>query len=215
MIPKKKGVAFFDFDGTISFKDSFIEFIRFTHGSLRLYLCVLSNAPFIFLFYLNLYPNQKLKERFFSFFYKGVSEDKLIQEGKQFTNEILKHICYDYALKRIEWHKTQDHDIYLLTASSSIWLGHWCKHNDLKIIGTNFETLNGKYTGKIDGKNCYGIEKIIRIKPILNNYKVSYGYGDSQSDKHYLKQMTYSYLQALKNEIPASKLKASHRTSAG
>jgi phosphatidylglycerophosphatase C len=67
-----KGIAVFDFDGTISFRDSFIDFNRFTHGGTRLLGCVALNIPFIIIYYIGLYPSHKLKQRFFSYFYKGI-----------------------------------------------------------------------------------------------------------------------------------------------
>ena len=52
----EKGLAVFDLDGTITKKDTFIEFIRFVHGSITLYLGMILQLPFIGLFYLKLYP---------------------------------------------------------------------------------------------------------------------------------------------------------------
>ena len=153
------------------------------------------NIPFILLYYLNLYSNHKLKERFFTFFFKGYSETDLINIGKKFNVDILSNICHKEAMGIINWHKKKNHDIYLLTASSDIWLGDWCKQNDIKIIGTKFETLKGLYSGKISGENCYGIQKLNRINTIINEYNIeeSYGYGDSKSDRFFLDILNKKY----------------------
>lgn len=199
---QKKVVVFIDFDGTITFKDSFIEFIKFTDGTLKLGVCLLYNTPFILLYFLKLYPNQKLKERFFSFFYKGKEEEGLLQKGKQFCELVLQNCCYVTAMEVIQMHKRKGHDIYILTASSGIWVDLWCKKNEVKLIGTHFEVINGCYTGKIKGENCYGIEKLNRIKHLLENYDLtkSYAYGDTKSDKYYLDIIKNSYNYPL-NEL--------------
>ena len=199
MTSVKKGAAFFDFDGTITFKDSFLEFIKYTVGFPRLCLGILYNLPFICLFYLKMYPNQKLKERFFSFFYEGTSEVELEKEGDSFGKSVIPGLCFKSALDVIAWHKQQGHDIYLLTASSKIWLNEWCRINDIRLIATEFEVIDGRYTGMIKGKNCYGEEKFNRIQVLLESYDFSetYGYGDRASDKFYLTRLNRYFLMPL------------------
>lgn len=189
----KKGVAFFDFDGTITFKDSFMEFIKFSKGNFQLVLCLLLNAPYIVLYFLKCYSNHRLKERFFSFFFKNNLESEITVEGISFSKNQLSKICYPSALRLIQWHQAQNHDVYILTASSNIWLNDWCKTNNLKLIGTEFETINGIYTGKIVGKNCHGQEKLNIIKPLLNQYNLdeTYGYGNEKADRFYLNKMRF------------------------
>jgi len=183
-----KGIAVFDFDGTISFKDSFFDFIRFTHGDARLIGCVILNIPFISLYSVGLYPSYKLKQRFFSYFYKGSGQEIMERKGREYCEKRIDKIIYPGAKKRIAWHHSQGHKIYLLTASSGLWLGEWCKINGISIIGTEFEVVEGKYTGRIAGKNCKGKEKARRLQTEvdLSNSVETYGYGDSKSDKHFL-----------------------------
>ena len=51
-----------------------------------------------------------------------------------------------------------------------------------------FEIKNGKLTGKFSTKNCFGIEKVNRIKEKYNlsEYNVIYAYGNSSGDKEML-----------------------------
>ncbi len=198
----KKGVAFFDFDGTITFKDSFIEFIKFTFGTVLYLKCLLINAPFIILYFLGLYSNHQLKERFFGFFFKNSSEAEIKVKGGLFVKNQLLKICFPSAIKLIQWHQAQNHDIYILTASSNIWLNDWCKTNNLTLIGTEFETINGIYTGKIAGKNCHGQEKANRIEDLLNQYNKNetYGYGNEKADNFFLNKLQFKLNAPLNEE---------------
>lgn len=65
----------FDFDGTLTTKDTLIEFIRFSKGRVRLFLGFLLFSPLLILMKLHLYPNWKAKQRVFSWFFKGMSLD--------------------------------------------------------------------------------------------------------------------------------------------
>ena len=53
----------FDFDGTLTTKDTLIEFIRFSKGRVRLFLGFLLFSPLLILMKLHLYPNWKAKQR--------------------------------------------------------------------------------------------------------------------------------------------------------
>ena len=81
----KQTVYLFDFDGTITTKDTLIEVIRYAVGTPRLLLGFLLFSPVLVLMKLHLYPNWKAKQRVFSYFFKG----KTIEEFNQ--------LCHDFA----------------------------------------------------------------------------------------------------------------------
>ena len=194
----EKGIAFFDLDGTITSKDTFLDFIVFCRGKRSFYLGILLLSPFIILYVLKLYPNFKLKEYFFYYYLaKYNSVEEIENWGKQYAKNRLPNLVYKEALNRIVWHKKNNHRVIVLTASSSIWLAEWCKEHELELIGTLFEKKDGKYTGKISGKNCHGPEKQKIVNTILNENKTSltYGYGDSKADKLFLDILNFKYFR--------------------
>ncbi|WP_367389488.1 HAD-IB family hydrolase [Lewinella sp. LCG006] len=187
---KSPVLAVFDFDGTISDRDSFLAFIRHTHGSWRFFWGFLLHLPYLILYLLGRYPNDLIKEKIFTHFYAGKTEEELAQQGKQFCEQKLPALIYAGARQQLQWHQQQGHRIIILTASSAIWLKPWCDANHFEIIATTFETQNGRYTGNLQGENCYGEEKRKRIASVLSNAPSSevYGYGDRTSDQAFLKE---------------------------
>ena len=93
------------------------------------------------------------------------------------------------ALKRIRWHQNNGHTVVIVSASIESWLKTWCQKNSLKLIATKIEHKGNKITGKLDGKNCYGPEKVTRIKESYNlkEFTNIYSYGDSSGDFEMLK----------------------------
>ena len=67
-----KRIAAFDFDGTITRKDTLIEFLRFSGGSVRLYAVFALYSPLLVLMKLKLYSNHKTKEKIFAHYFKGM-----------------------------------------------------------------------------------------------------------------------------------------------
>src|SRR5881397_2342335 len=69
----KKAIAFFDFDGTITTKDTFLEFIKFCKGNLGFYLGFLWNSPYLVALKLKIISNQKAKEKVFGYFFRDTN----------------------------------------------------------------------------------------------------------------------------------------------
>jgi len=131
-------IAVFDFDGTISDRDSFLAFIRYTHGSWRLYWGFLLHFPYLVMYLFGRYPNDQFKEKIFSYFYAGKKEQDLAQKGKQFCHQKLPSMIYAGAWQQIQWHQQQGHRIIILTASSSIWLEAWCDTHQFELFAPSF-----------------------------------------------------------------------------
>ncbi len=181
-------IAFFDFDGTITKKDSLIDFIRFAVGDIKFFFGFAFLIPMLILFKLKIINNNRAKEILLGYFFKGCNEAKFIELANSYSLNNINKILRPQALERINWHKKQDHRIVVVTASIDHWIRPWCEQNNLDLIATKLEIKNGLISGKYLGKNCYGIEKVNRIKELydLSKYDKIYAYGDSKGDKEML-----------------------------
>ncbi|HEY6144129.1 MAG TPA: HAD family hydrolase [Flavobacterium sp.] len=86
-------------------------------------------------------------------------------------------------------HVNSNHDVYIVTASFFEWIEPWSQNHNTKVIGTKLEIINNKIAGEFHSKNCYGQEKLNRIKKIidLSNFDNVYVYGSGNGDKEMLK----------------------------
>jgi phosphatidylglycerophosphatase C len=180
-------LALFDFDGTITQKDTFIEFLKFTHGKIIFSLYFLMLSPVLILLKLKLIPNWRAKEIVLSFFYRSYKRDTLEKLGNEFINKIDK-LVYTEAKNKINFHKESGDRVIVVSASCNIWIKPWCNKNQIELISTDLLFIDNKFSGKLNGKNCYGAEKVVRITQLLNlnEFKYIYAYGDSKGDKEML-----------------------------
>ena len=187
MIKKmKKTIAVFDFDGTITRKDTLLEFIKFSKGSCKFWFGFLIFSPVLVAMKLKMYPNWKAKQRLFSYFYKGVSIEKFNNWGKEFSSEIAKMIR-PKAIEAIKFHKEDGDKIVIISASVENWIKPWAEKAGVDtVLATKIEIgENGLLTGNFLTKNCYGQEKVNRLLsefPNRNEYRLV-AYGDSSGDK--------------------------------
>jgi hypothetical protein len=67
-----KSIAFFDFDGTITTKDTYLEFIKFSKGNLRFLTGFMLHSPMLVGYVLKLVPNQVMKEKMFRYYFENM-----------------------------------------------------------------------------------------------------------------------------------------------
>ncbi len=181
-------IAFFDFDGTITTKDSFGDFIQFAVGKPKYYIGVLLKSPMLIAYKLKLIPNYIAKEKLFRYFFKDWEFSNFQKIADKYSRERINNIARPKAIEKINWHLQQGHKVVIVTASLESWLKEWCIKNNLDHIATKIEIREGKITGKFSTKNCYSTEKVKRIRERynINNYTKIYAYGDSKGDMEML-----------------------------
>ena len=181
-------LALFDFDGTITKDDSLLKFIRFVVGDGRFVFGLVVLSPILVAYKLKLIPNYKAKQKMLSWFFKGMSKEAFLKVANEYSLVHIDKILRPKAIEKINWHKNQGHKVVVVSASIECWIRPWCEKNSLELIATKLEIKDDIVTGKLLSKNCYGVEKVNRIKEIYNlkDFEYIYSYGDSSGDKQML-----------------------------
>jgi HAD superfamily hydrolase (TIGR01490 family) len=190
-----KKIAFFDFDGTITNKDTLFHFIRFYVGEIKFVWGMIVLMPMLIKFKVGLIRNDTAKEHLLSYFFRGESVQIFKEKARVYAHTKMTEIVRPKALEKINWHQSQGDDVIIVSASMECWLKPWCEMHSVSLISTRLEVLDGEITGKFSTKNCHGIEKENRIKELYNleNYSYIYAYGDSNGDKALLALANESY----------------------
>lgn len=191
----KETIAVFDFDGTITKKDTLFDFIAFAKGRLKLYTGLIYLSPILILYKLSVISNEKAKEIMFSHFFKGDSYNSFKELGKKYAIRI-EQLMYQDTKKELEKYIKDETKILIISASIKEWIAPWALQRGIQVIATNIDVKHDKITGKFSSRNCYGIEKVNRLKkeyPDRKNYYLV-AYGDSSGDKELLEYADKSTL---------------------
>lgn len=180
----RRSIAFFDLDGTITRKDTFIHFLIFDRGLLNVMGAFLRLAPLA----LTSASKSHLKETLFSMLYKHKPEQDVRAKGYLFSKKILPGMLRPSALQKMQWHLAEGHEVCIVSASSSIWLKGLADDWKVNLIATEYEVADGLFTGRYVGNNCKGPEKVARIRQAydIQQYAEIYAYGDSEGDTEML-----------------------------
>lgn len=185
----KRSIAFFDFDGTITRKDTMLEFIRFVHGSGKLYTGMVKVSPWLIAMKTGFVSAHRAKEKLLSLFFTGMHLDTFNAHAKRFAQTVLPALLRPSALREMEMHMKQGTTVAVVSASAENWVKDFCDEYGILCIATRLELDNEKrLTGKLSGINCNGMEKVSRIKCEFDpaDYEIIYAYGDSSGDKEML-----------------------------
>lgn len=192
-----KVIAFFDFDSTITTKDSFLEMIKFHKGKAAFYLGFALLMPVLVLYKMKLIPNWKAKEIVLQYFFKNTPIAIFNDAAKQFAETEIPKMLRPAAIEKLNWHRENNHRIVIVSASATQWLMDWADALNVELIGTELEIKNEKVTGKLASANCFGIEKANRINAAINlaEYAEIYAYGDSSGDREMLALATKPFFK--------------------
>ena len=193
-------IAFFDFDGTITKKDTLLEFIKYSVGSKNYFLGIFANLPMLLRFKLKLLANDEAKQRLLTYFFGNWSEDKFKTTAYNYSKNEIDKVVKKSALEKINWHKKNGDKVVVVSASLESWLKPWCEKNNLDLICTKMRFDEGRVSGRFLGKNCHGQEKADKIKESfdLKKYDKIYAYGDSSGDKQMLALSTHPHFRVFK-----------------
>jgi phosphatidylglycerophosphatase C len=178
-------LALLDFDGTITFKDSFADFIRYAVGRKKFIIGVIRLTPMLFAYALGFIHNWRAKELVSAYFFGGWDSRRFEEVAARYSREQLPKIVRETALEKIKWHQLKGDTVVVVSASIDLWLAGWCTEHDVELIATKLEVKDGRVTGRFLTKNCSGKEKVRRIaeRYDLKSFDHIYAYGDTPGDK--------------------------------
>ena len=185
-------IAAFDFDGTLTERDSVVPFL----GRLARRPAVLGRA-------VTQVPaaaaalvrrdRDRLRAVATRAVLTGVSAARLATEGDRFAADIVAARLRADTRARLAWHIAEGHRVVLVSASYESYLvGVAAELGVEAVLATRLEVVDGVCTGRLDGANCRGHEKVRRLhgwlaaEGLARDDVTVWAYGDSAGDRELL-----------------------------
>jgi HAD superfamily phosphoserine phosphatase-like hydrolase len=181
-------IVIFDFDGTMIRRDSTLWLIR------ELLLVSWWKFPVVFAYLVGMFfarsgqPDrlQDLKCRCIGNLIKGKTLNELSGPLDQFQKRVLG-VRVERTFDRVVEAVKSGMKVWVVTASPAIAIAHALQDYPLTVSGTSYALQNGRFTGALLGKPCFGEEKVSRVNDWLLSAGHTWGdaveaWGDSPSD---------------------------------
>lgn len=185
----KKHIALFDFDGTITKKDTLVHLIWRHFGLLPFALRVTPLIGHMVLYKLGVLTNQAVKQNLFSRFFGGMNVSRFEEICRSYSLNVVDEIVRSEARVRIEWHRARGDSLVIVSASVENWIRPWAEREGFEdVLATTVDIQEGRLTGRFASRNCYGAEKVARFLEWCPNRSESYvhAYGNSRGDREML-----------------------------
>jgi phosphatidylglycerophosphatase C len=181
-------IVAFDFDGTLTVKDSFTAFlkwrtppIRWAFGGLRLIPAAIA--------YLAHKDRGRIKAAAVREFLRGVPRERLEADARDFAAQHSRKLLRPDAV--IAWKRWRNERVRLVivTASPDVVVAPFARGlgaDDL--LGTPLAyDARDRVTGAFEQPNCRGAEKVVRLKAAFGpDLRIRAAYGDTDGDTEML-----------------------------
>ena len=176
----------FDFDGTLTRKDSMIEFAKFVNPTLLFYIKAILFVPIYLLLTFKIIDNQTAKRFFLTIFIQQHTKQQLESFSEEFAIYFKKYIKTSANEYLNALRDQNDVTVVIVSSSLDLWLSPIAKQLGFACICTKAIFENDKFNGI--QTNCYGKQKVLRIKEhyTLTNFDSIFAFGDSKGDKEML-----------------------------
>ena len=181
-------LALFDFDGTLTSKDSLPGFIQYAVGKPAYYFGLILLSPVLLVYLSGLIRNDVAKQKLMARYFKGWSFERYQQVAIEYSRSEIEKIVRQQAIEKLDWHRQQGDRVIIVSASMEDWLKPWCDSKGVELLATRLMTENGIISGEFATPNCHGQEKVNRVRELLNlaDYDRIFAYGDSAGDTEML-----------------------------
>ena len=204
-VAKPLVIAAFDFDGTLTQRDTFVPFLARGLGWPKLLLALVRCSPWLAAFAMRLIPNHVAKQKLML----ATLKNKTTDEMDDWTSRWLAHDfpgqLQSWSMARLAEHQRAGHCCVMVSASPDIYLNRVSQQLGFDaLLCTEMARVSGlggmQLTGWMKTPNCHGEQKVLRLKAWMakrfgtsSNAAVVYAYGDSAGDKPMLRLAAHAF----------------------
>jgi phosphatidylglycerophosphatase C len=181
-------VAAFDFDGTLIRGGSVFGFLCEVSGRRKAVLAAAAILPRLaYAAVVGGGAADRSKERLFRRVLGGVEPGHLDRVAHAYTDRLLERTRSDVA-GRLEWHRGRGDAVIVVSASPEVYVGLVARRLGADgVLATRLAVGDdGRLTGRYDGANCRGEEKIRRLRRWIERSGTAapglWAYGNSRGD---------------------------------
>jgi len=177
-------IVAFDFDGTLTSRDSFVAFLQWQAGMGRYATRLIGLSPSVIAYGFHR-DRGRLKSRFARAFLGGMSQDEIAAQARRFAEIHARKLFRPDAVRSWKRWQGEGARMVIVTASPEIIVAPFARGlgADL-LLGTRLEfDESGRFTGRLDGANCRGEEKVRRLREAFGeDIRLEAAYGDTGGD---------------------------------
>jgi len=207
----RRVVAAFDFDGTVTDRDTLVPFLVRAFGRPRVVATFALLAGTGLACLLRQVSIDEFKRRVLRRLVAGVPVERLRALGPAHARAVASWVRAD-AQARIAWHREQGHRLVLVSSTLDLYLdevGARLGFDDVLCsrleVGRDDAGVE-RFTGALAGSDCTGAEKVRRLTALVGALEAHelHVYGDSAGDRELLAVADQPHFRPFRGRQPAT-----------
>ncbi|MFM7059815.1 MAG: HAD-IB family hydrolase [Actinomycetes bacterium] len=197
MDDRGRAVAAFDFDGTITRKDTLGPFLTHYMGRRAMLRAGLPHAHRLGAAAIGRADRDVAKERYLVSLLAGRAADALVAAGAEYAHRVLDRADFNpEVVDRMVWHAGLGHEIVVISASLAVYVAPVVASLGAHAtFATEVEVVDGRLTGRLTGGNVRAANKVARLATWLRGEPAEvWAYGDSAGDADLLAAADHPHL---------------------
>ena len=199
-LPEDRPIAAFDFDGTLTVRDSFAAFLAWRTTPIKRLAGLLRLAP-AFASFLIHRDRGRLKAAAIRTLIGPLRRLDLQAQADAFADAVGDRLLRPDACAAWSRHRQEGFRLVIVTASPEDIVAPFARRLGANaLIGTRLAfDAAGRLTGALDGMNCRGPEKVRRLREAFgSDMHLATAYGDTAGDREMLAAAKVGHMKIFK-----------------
>lgn len=178
-----RDLALFDFDGTLTTRETFPDFMRYAVARPRRLAGAVLLAPVVFGYRRGWIAGNPVRASIVQVGLRGVDAARLRTQGEAFARDVLPGVLRPEAMARLAWHRARGDRVVVVSGGLDVYLAPWCAGHGVELQCSVLAERDGRIGGYA-GAQCVGEEKVRRVRALCDPhaYAAIHAYGDTHED---------------------------------
>ncbi len=177
-------LALFDFDGTLTTRETFAPFLRYAVPPLRRALGSVALAPLVPVYRRGWLSGLAMRATATRVALSGMPLAHASHAGERFAREVVPGLLRPEAMAALRAHRDAGDRVIVVSAAFELYVAPWCAAEGVACLASRLEVREGRLTGRYLGAQCAGAAKADRVRAHCDvaGFSTIHAWGDTPED---------------------------------
>ncbi|MCX7556035.1 HAD-IB family hydrolase [Xanthomonadaceae bacterium JHOS43] len=177
-------LALFDFDGTLTTRETFAAFLRHATPPLRRTLASVLLLPLVPAYRRGWLSGVAMRAMATRIALSGRDASDIADAGEAFARDVIPSLLRPDAIAALRTHRDAGDRVIVVSGAFELYVAPWCAREGVDCLASRLEIRHGRLSGQYLGPQCVGEEKAVRVRALCDptEFASVHAWGDTPED---------------------------------